>query len=456
MNKMDAGGTYLNACNEAASTERYLNSADINIMPGYSIEVYVYGLDSPNNIIFTEDGSMLISESGVVSGNPRVLKLVNERFEVLAENFAVPITGINYLNGILYITHRGIINRILMDGTRQNIIMGLPSNGDHYTSPVAISPDNKLYFGQGTVTNSGVVGEDNEWLTTSPLLCDYPGDYIMLNGQNFETKNLLTDLRTNEIVSTGAFSPYGSENNQYEVKKGFKKGSGSILRSNPDGTELEQYAWGFRNPNYLRFDNSGRLFAANNGFKNKGSRPIANAPDEFFYVLPGVWYGWPDYCGGEPVTLPRFRPEGGRQPEFIIKNPPSDQPKPYVTFPSNSNIKGFDFNYNSYFGPYGDVYIAEFGSSEFISDGSVTVYAGTGHRISKISMSSRTMSTFAINKSGFPSSISKEGGFERPTDVKFGRDGAMYVLDSGISIGENPDVYVPNTGVIWKITRKNS
>lgn len=449
---MGVGITYLNTCDQPY-LERYINPADINIMSGYSIEVFAYGLDSPNNIIFTENGDMLVSESGLMSGNPRILRLAQDHFEVIAQNFTLPITGINYLNGMIYVSHRGIISRILPDGTRQNIIMGLPSNGDHYVSSVAFSHDGKLYFGQGTVTNSGVVGSDNTWLTTSPLLCDYPGDYIMLHGQNFETRNLLTDLPTDEIVQTGAFSPYGSENMKYEVKKGFVKGSGSILKSNLDGTKVEQYAWGFRNPNHLKFDNGGRLFVANNGCKNKGSRPIANAPDEFYYVQPGLWYGWPDYSGGEPVSLPRFRPEGGVQPELLIKNPPNDLPRPYVTFPTDSNIRGFDFNYNTRFGDYGDVYITEFGSTEYVSDGRASVYTGAGHRISKISMNSRTISTFAINRSGFPASISKEGGFERPIDIEFGHDGALYVLDAGLSLGDNPDVFVPNTGVIWKITR---
>ena len=68
-------------------------------------------------------------------------------------------------------------------------------------------------------------------------------------------------------------------------------------------------------------------------------------------------------------------------------------------------------------------------------------------------MSSGGVTTFAINKSGFPSSITGEGGFGRPCDVNFGPDGAMYILDMGINAPFEQDVYIPNSGLIWKVTR---
>ncbi len=189
--------------------ERNINPADINVVSGYRIEVFAYGLDAPINLMFTDDGDMLIVESGVASGNPRILRAVNDKFEVMADGFTMPITGASYFNGILFVSHRGLVTRILRDGTRQIIISGLPSNGDFFNGRVAIGPDGrKLFFGQGTVTNSGVVGSDNGWLTAHPMLCDYPGDYILLNGQNFETRETLDEASPTGKVETGAYSPY--------------------------------------------------------------------------------------------------------------------------------------------------------------------------------------------------------------------------------------------------------
>ncbi len=433
--------------------ERYLNPADINIETGYRIEVFAYGLNTPVNMLFTDNGTLLVAESGLESGNPRILSYVNNNFEVVAEDFRSPITGMNYLDGILYVSHRGYIIRITQDGVKQTLITGLPSNGDYYNGRVVFSPDRRrLYFGQGTATNSAVVGQDNNWKENHPLLCDYPGDYIILNGQNFETRNIDNEVSPNEIIYTGAFSPYGNPNAPFEIRKEFRKASGSILSAQLDGTNIQLFAWGFRFPLNIKFDSGGQLYAANIGYDNRGSRPIANAPDEFFAVTEENWYGWPDYSGGEPVSLPRFTPEGGVTPELLIKNIPNTPPVPFTTFQSNSNIMGFDFDYNN-FGTYGDVYIAEYGNMGSQTSRDYISYAGIGHRISRIDMKTRTVTTFAINRSGFPTSISREGGFGRPVDIVFGPDGAMYVLDAGIESIETPGVLMQYTGVIWRITR---
>lgn len=436
--------------------ERYVNASDIYIINGYAIEVFLTGLDSPVAMIFDEEGGIYIADSGMATGNPKIVRYFNDQFETIAEDFVAPISGINYLNRVLYVSHRGFVTRIFKDGTRENIIMGLPSNGDHINSPVTFSQDNKLYFGQGTVTNSGVVGNDNEWITMSPLLCDYTGDYVMLHGQNFMTDNILTDAIVDDVALTGAFSPYGIPNIQYEVRKRYTKASGSILRANLDGSELEQVAWGFRNPSFLKFDSSGQLYSVNNGYNAVGSRPIENATDEFYYIAPGLWYGWPDYSGGEAVNSPRFTPVGGVQPTLIFKNQPNIPPRPFITFPPNSGIRGFEFNYNSQFGPYGDVYVAEYGSTVPSTYGETIAYTNAGHRISKIDMKARTISTFAINKTGFSSSLSKEGGFERPAFLTFGPDGAMYIVDTGLNFFGNPHTFVPGTGVIWRVYRTNA
>jgi hypothetical protein len=104
-----------------------------------------------------------------------------------------------------------------------------------------------MYFGQGTVTNSGVVGEDNaRWIKEHPFGHDYPGSFISLTGKNFKTKNLLSRA-INEQVKTGAFSPFGVPTYRGEYIKGIVKASGSILRANPDGSQLELVAWGLRN-----------------------------------------------------------------------------------------------------------------------------------------------------------------------------------------------------------------
>lgn len=257
-----------------------------------------------------------------------------------------------------------------------------------------------------------------------------------------------------EDIYTGAFSPYGEPNLPFEIRKGVTKASGSILKANVDGKMLELVSWGLRSPSYLKFSDQNRLFVSNNGYDIRGSRPIANAPDEFYFVTDHMWYGWPDYAGGDPVTSDRFRPEGGNQPEFILACHPNVPPKPFASFPPDATIIGFDFNPYSSFGKLNDVYIAEFGNinpGTYI--GSTIQYPSVGHKISKIDGFTGSVSTFAINKSGFSSALTNEGGFVRPADVAFGPDEAMYVVDMGINERDNPNIFIPNTGVIWKIVK---
>ncbi len=63
---------------------------------------------------------------------------------------------------MLYVSHRGVISTVdPMTGLIKDIIIALPSNGDHHNNQIAFGPDGRLYFGQGTATNSCVVGMDN-------------------------------------------------------------------------------------------------------------------------------------------------------------------------------------------------------------------------------------------------------------------------------------------------------
>jgi len=438
--------------NQAGSQQgRYLNPEDISLPQEYKIEVFTQGLDSPSCMVFTDEGDILIGLSGYISRKPAVVRLHDGSLETVAQDFDAPISGINYRDGVIYVTHKGKVTSIRQNGIRQDILLGLPDNGDYWNSNVAFDSNGKIYLAIAVNTNSAVVGTDNYWIFDNPYNCDYPGAYVILNGQNYESRDVF--IVDNVKTHTGAFSPFGVPNIPFEVRKGIEKASGSIIRLNPDGTQLEQYAWGLRYIPHIGFDQAYRLFASNQGFEVRGSRPIANAPDEFQLITQGIWYGWPDFAGGMPVTLPRFKPEGVEQPEFLLTNHPNVPPSPFATFTSGSYITGFDFNKNYSFGNYGDAFVTEFGSGGRIAGEDITAYAAKGHRISQINISTGAVSTFAINKSGFPSSITREGGFERPIDLVFGPDGAMYILDLGMNSPRNPSAYFPNTGVIWKVTR---
>jgi len=437
------------------SEEKYsrkLNPSDIKLPPGYKIDVFAKGLDTPINMIITENGEMLVADSGVISGNGKVLRLTSRGFEIVAEGFNPPLTGINYLSGDIYVSHRGYVTIVKPDGTKQDILSGLPSLGDHHNNQVVFGPDRKMYFGQGTATNSGVVGLDNDdWIQKYPYFHDYPGQSIVLRGQNFKAKNIYAPL-DKAPAYTGGFSPLGTPSIRGEHVTGIKCASGSILRANPDGSNLELVAWGLRNPFRLKFDRYNRLFCANHGADVRGSRPIDKCPDEFQLIKSGVWYGWPDYSGGLPVTLPIFKPEGMPQPTSLLAFHPMKPPKPFSNFPNHAAIMGFDFNYNKNFDRFGDAYIAEFGSEAPETTGGKPL-PEVGHRVSRIDMKTGEIYDFAMNKSGYAATYTGGGGFELPIDVIFDKSGSMYVVDFGVNVTGEVDKFISGTGVIWKITK---
>jgi glucose/arabinose dehydrogenase len=437
---------------QSGQPKRTYKTDQIKLPPGFKIEAIETGLTTPIGMTLTTKNEFLIADAGITSGKGKVYMLSSGGPKLIADGFNPPLTGITFHKGYIYVAHRGVITRVGLNGKKQDLIIGLPSFGDHHNNRVVFGQDGKMYFGQGTATNSGVVGEDNHWLKKYPFFHDYPGAFVVVTGKNFKTKNLLTD-EPNDTVWTGPFSPFGVHVYQNEYIKGIVKASGSILRANEDGSGLELFAWGLRNPFGIKFDSYNRLFCSNHGIDVRGSRPVAESPDEFQWVRQGMWYGWPDFTGGLPVTNPIFKPEGKKQPQFLLAKHPMTPPKPVTVFKSHSAIMGFDFNNNASFGATHEAYIAEFGSEAPETTGGKPT-PGVGHRVSRINTSTGEISTFAINQSGLAASETDGAGLERPIDIVFGKEREMYIVDFGYrkppGSGEG---YIPKTGVIWKVTK---
>src|SRR5690606_12521834 len=118
-----------------------------------------------------------------------------------------------------------------------------------------------------------VVGVDNflyGWLGSFPDFHDVPAHDIRLRNEKFITLNpLVLTSESPALVSTAPFSPF-AQDREGDVVRGRTKAGGTVLRMNPDGTDLEVFAWGLRNPFGLQWGPDGNLYAADNGFDNRG------------------------------------------------------------------------------------------------------------------------------------------------------------------------------------------
>jgi glucose/arabinose dehydrogenase len=437
------------------------NPADVSLPPGYRIEPVTTGLTYPTAVVFDDANRPYVVEGGYSYGEryktARLLRIEPDgRHTVIASGKNQPWTGATFHRGAFYVSqggHPGRIVRITLDGKETTVVDGLPSKGDHFTNAPVFGPDGWLYFAQGTVTNSGVVGQDNVlfgWLPVRPKMHDIPGQDIVLTGQNFETGGRLLPFPRKK---TGAFVPFGTPTQAGQVIPGRVPATASIMRVRPGGGRPELYAWGIRHAFGIAFSPDGRLYATDTTYDNRGSRPIENAPDSLWQVRRGVWYGFPDYAGGIPLTDPRFRPPGKPQPQFLLAKHPGRPPKPVVNFTPHSAAHGLDFSRSSAFGYRGQAFVAQYGDLTPVT-GSVT--RPVGYKVVRVNTATGQTSDFAVNRGERPGPASKigGGGLERPLDVEFDRTGeAMYVVDFGIVTTP----LVPNprarTGVLWRITR---
>lgn len=88
----------------------------------------------------------------------------------------------------------------------RDLVTGLPSSGDHDDNQLTAGRDGNIYFGQGTGTNSGVVGLDNVfpylWLTFWPDVHDIPARDVRVSDQTFTTPDPLLVLSEQEDITS--------------------------------------------------------------------------------------------------------------------------------------------------------------------------------------------------------------------------------------------------------------
>jgi glucose/arabinose dehydrogenase len=406
------------------------------------------GLHFPTSVAVDADGRLYVAESGLrfAGAEPggRVWRVDGGQRTLLAKDLAAPVTGLSWHDGSLYVSEGGAgrIIRLDDDGERTVIVAGMPGPGNYHTNMAVVGADGKLYFGQGAMSNLGVIGLDAYelgWLRRLPHAHDVPGFDVTLAGVNVTTTNPLPDLPGDE-AETGAFTQFGTVTRPGDRVSASPRATAAVLRCDLDGSHLEVVAWGIRNPFGLGFLPDGRLLAVDQGADDRGSRPIGEAPDLLFEVRHGGWCGWPDFVDGVPVTDPRFRPTRGPQPSFLLADH-DELPTPQralVAFTPHAAATKFAVVPADAPRYAGHLIVTLFGD-----EAPMCLPAGgpqVGRYLVRVDPSDWSTHPF---DTGLP--------VKRPIDVAFGADGELYVLDFGqFEMSETGVSAEAGTGRLWR------
>jgi len=538
------------------------NGQDITVPAGFTVSVFASGLNMPTGIAFLGSAShftVYVLESG--HGLPSIC---NEQDSFVGSAAANPFTpdilvfdqngskiagplgkpGVaasafqpagpavdiaferGFQGGRLFAsdsnqaTHGGGQNSssriVIVDTTTGNVtpfITDLPT-GDHPTEQLAFS-SNWIYWSQGSTTNSGVVGRDNNDGKNQP---DIPCQDIVLSDNVFDSGG---------GVHTSGYMPFGVTAPGATVKAFTNTQTGAVRQGVCDGATLraslsnpniiQPVGWGHRNGYAIRFAPQdhplhGQLLVGEDGADERGARPSNGAPEVIsvdFQNPDGspVYHGWPDRYGFLASSQAVFNPVGGASDDLCVfdaTNPPSfctsaslalilteDVPiRDVLAFPpapivaplaleaADSSFTGIDFVPKSFVkGPVlsGAALYSLEGDFGFSAPNATDPAPEVGHEIKLMNFNqngnaplSVSFQNFARNVSGDQAFISPDhpAGFNRPTNIRFGPDGCAYVVDYGavrdpgagpggdtrfMNPADAPLVQIPGTGVIFKI-----
>jgi glucose/arabinose dehydrogenase len=474
------------------------------VADGYRIEKVVDGLNFPTSLTWDEDGQMYVAEAGGAlfpeeTEPMRILRIAegkaSEVVNLSGKGVMTAVVGLIWHEGAFYITHRdaddltGAVSRVTPEGEVETILTGIiDSQSEHQINDISVGPDGRMYITVGPAGNSGVVDDSiAPWVMKNKDLHAHPCQDIVLTGRNFKFPNPLTKEDEMDMVVTGAFVPFGTETSPGQTIEGDKKCGGAILAFDPANAEqtVEPYAWGFRNLLGITWnEETGEMYAAQNGYDIRGARPIKDEHDPVYRVREGAWYGVPDFSAAlEPLSDPKFEPPPEHQAEVVVGGEsegktldflidheksglePPDKSLVLSLHPVNSSPSMIAIAPQQWSDLAGHVIIAEWGDLAPPTN-PLKADKASGSRVVSVDPESGQVEPFLWNEMPGPASAhgAQGRGLDHPFEVDFGPDGALYVVDYGVveidmslmQEGKPPYNEIPGTGIIWKITRTGS
>lgn len=264
---------------------------------------------------------------------------------IIYENKDLDIYDIEYFKGNIYIsTDNRILSLNIKSGDIKEILKDIPNKGD-YKKISLIASGNKLYASIGAATNSGVVGEDNDWIKDDPYFHDTTPIDIVVRGKNFNNG------------TTGAYSSYNTKVKEDDVIKASMPANASLISYDFSTEKWKLYCYGVRNIDSMDYNSNGEIYGTVGGIEPRGVRGIEGDSDYIYEFKSGKWYGWPDYSGGDPIISPRFISSTNEAMEYIIKKHPTKNPEvPYYQHSSLTALGTMAVDRNGILGEKDSIY----------------------------------------------------------------------------------------------------
>lgn len=492
--------------------------SNVLLPAGYFMETVKTGFDYPTGVAWNGERWWVAEAGHLPMLEPRVktftldgdVEIILQASDFPSGELLGPLNDITFHDGWLYISHRevgvngwfvGAISRFRPNDpidTFETILTDLPSAGDHGTNEIIFSDNGRMYFAQGTATNSGIVGPDNDlvtgWLNEFPDFHDFAPVDLTLSGLEVVTPVAVSrDPQADDftppfmrfIQGTVLAGDLVAAATPDDPQQGVVIGNGTVYSGDPDADDvaatLELEAWGLRNPYGLKIDpfQDGVLFATNNGADIRtaevggdlmavGSRPIANDFDDMFRVNVGgeaEFFGWPDYFHDPitllplPVTDPLFCVAFEAPlmmipcPEFLLLEAFRDtlDVRPaFAQFELHGSANKFDLAPSNAFRFRGDFFVPLTGGFAPLTG----VSSFRGYKIVRVDRDDGLVYDFITQAGMTTDTILNPDGFNKPLEVAFRRD-VMLIVDFGVF---EPELMRQRagSGKIWAVAHGRS
>jgi len=302
-------------------------------------------------------------------------------------------------DGALYVLSlEGQITRVTdedSDGFAETANMIYADEGDQLFHAVGLA----FYEDQLYVSYSGKIGimsdanGDGMLDTVTPIVEGLPSwqyTFHSNNGIAFGPDGKL-------YVAVGATSDHGPIRDPLEA---------SVLRMNPDGSDLEVFATGFRNPYDLAFSPNGELFTADNSPDKPDQTLSYFPPEELNYVREGRDYGFPDTYGSLDSA--------------------ADSEPPVTELFTSSASSGLTYYAADQFPPqYRGIFLAQFGTGAAYTK---AVGLNTGQMVVFVKPQPTSDGGYIGTWQPF-ARFRQDLGVYSPIDVTVGPDGALYIAE---------------------------